>query len=424
MLIKNTVLPQANIYSSKFFFDKLEDRYQKRIAQIVKRKTALLSKRKNCNRITKDKSSEQMITPSTQEISIINNVSNISKSNIKKDESSYNTIILTSKPRTIERFLSSFKQRNINTTPNITNNFNMIDGDLYEKEVNISNLNDNENLFDNVSEKQKNKNENKNNFLNEKRGLKNSYIKKIIENEKKQKENNNIYQRNKYAIEYLSSSLDSFVEFKNKLVTKAKYNKNYFTLSYSQALFLDYNNLGSKKNEKEKNYNYEVNEIIKEENESYSPKANNKLYIGQSAIIPGTKKKNNKNNNRLNNKKMQNKSLYKTVEYNIGNNKSTVGGKSLNKKALINNCKLKIPKTKLSMEIRNKRKTNENKEYKEYKNNLNINDNQNNMKNTLSPKFIKLKLFLEDLNKKEIQKKIIDKNRKKSIKSKDIKITK
>ena len=86
MLIKNAVLPQANIYSSKFFFDKLEDRYQKRIAQIVKRKTALLSKKKNYNMISKDKSSEQTITPSTQEMSITNNISNISKSNIKKEE--------------------------------------------------------------------------------------------------------------------------------------------------------------------------------------------------------------------------------------------------------------------------------------------------------------------------------------------------
>ena len=98
-----------------------------------------------------------MITPSTQEISIINNVSNISKSNKKKEESYYNTIILSSKPRTMERFLSSFKRRNKDTTPNITNNFNMIDEDLYEKEVNISNLNDNENSLDNISDKQKNK---------------------------------------------------------------------------------------------------------------------------------------------------------------------------------------------------------------------------------------------------------------------------
>ena len=68
MCTKNTVLPQANIYSSKVLFDKLDDRNQKRIAQIVKRKNALFSKNKIYNTITKDKSSEKMITPSTQEI--------------------------------------------------------------------------------------------------------------------------------------------------------------------------------------------------------------------------------------------------------------------------------------------------------------------------------------------------------------------
>ena len=171
---------------------------------------------------------------------------------------------------------------------------------------------------------------------------------------------------------------------------------------------MDYNNnnLSSKKIGKEKNYNYEVNDIIKEENESYSPKTNNKLYIGQSAFIPGEKKKNEKNN-RLNNKKMPNKRLCKTVEFHTEiSNKNSIKGKSLNKKALINNYKLKIPKTKLSMEIKNKRKTNEIKQYKEYKNNLNANDNQKNMKNILSPKNMKLKLFFDDnINKKDIEKK-------------------
>ena len=47
---------------------------------------------------------------------------------------------------------------------------------------------------------------------------------------------------------------------------------------------------------------------------------------------------------------MPNKSFCKTVEY-----KNTLKGKSLNKKVLINNCKLKIPKAKLSMEIKNKK---------------------------------------------------------------------
>ena len=103
---------------------------------------------------------------------------------------------------------------------------------------------------------------------------------------------------------------------------------------------------------------------------------------------------------------MPNKSFSKTVEY-----KSNIKGKSLNKKVLINNCKLKIPKTKLSMEIKNQRKANENKEIKK----ILKNDREKSIKNALSPKFLKLKLFLYE--KKEIRKKS-DKEKLKKIKKK------
>ena len=406
MCLKNTVLPQANIYSSKILFDKLEDRNQKRIAQIVKRKNALLSKNKNFNRITKDKSSEQMITPSTQEFSLLNNISENSKSSIK-EEKYYNKILISPKPRIMERFLSSYKHSNKNKDPSdISRNFNIQEDDLYEKEVNISNLNDNDNFAESITEKQKNKNNNKIILLNDKQNKNTNNIKNLIDSDKNAKEKNNICQRNKYAIEFLSSNLDSFVEFKNRLVTKAKYNKNYFTLSYSQALFLDYNNLSNKKSGKDKNYNYEVNDIIKEENESFSPKIDNKLSIGQSATISCTKKKSNKKSIRLYDSKMANKSFCKTVEY-----KNTLKGKSLNKKVLINNCKLKIPKTKLSMEIKNKKKANDNKEIKKVL--KNDRHRQKSIKNALSPKFLKLKLFLGE--KKESNKNS-DKEKSKKIK--------
>ena len=404
MRVKNTVLPQANIYSSKILFDKLEDRNQKRIAQIVKRKNALLSKNKNFNRITKDKSSEQMTTPSTQELSLLNNISNISKSSIK-EENLYNKIIISSKPRTMERFLSSYKRRNKNKdSSDISRNFNIQEDDLYEKEVNISNLNDNDNFAESITEKQKIKNNNKIILLRDKQNKNSNNIKKVIDSDKNTKEKNNICQRNKYAIEFLSSNLDSFVEFKNKLVTKAKYNKNYFTLSYSQALFLDYNNLSNKKSGKDKNYNYEVNDIIKEENESFSPKIDNKLSIGQSATISCTKKKSNKKSIRLYDSKMANKSFCKTVEY-----KNSLKGKSLNKKVLINNCKLKIPKTKLSMEIKNKKNANDNKEFKK----VLKNGRQKSINNALSPKFLKLRLFLGE---KKENNKNSDKEKSKKIK--------
>ena len=397
MFLKNSVLPQANIYSSKILFDKFEDRNQKRMAQIVRRKNALLSKNKN-NKITKD--SEQMITPSTQEISNFTNnniILNLSKSSIKE----CNKLISSKKPRTMERFLSSsFKYQNNNNSTNKNNNFKIVDEDLSEKEVNISNLNDNDSYFENFKEKGKSQNNSKFIIVNNKNNNQNNNLSNLNNsnnNDKKAKEKNNMYQRNKYAIEFLSSSLDSFVEFKNKLVTKAKYNKNYFTSSYSQALFLEFNNLCNKKYGNEKKYEYDVNDIIKEENESYSPKQNNKLQEGQTSAILCSKKKNNlKNSVKFAMNKAPNKSFCKTYD-NFTGNKKDFREYSLNKNVFINNYKLKIPKTKLSLEIKNKRKTFENKEYK---NEIDIDKK----KNQLSPKFIKMKLFSDDINKRESNK--------------------
>jgi len=413
MCIKTSILPQANIYSSKTLFDNLEDRNQKRIAQIMKRKKALLSKNKNLNTTTKDKSSDEMITPSTKEISTINNnILNLSKSEIKQTESE-NKLFSSVKPRK-EIFSLSFKLENKSIdTLNEGNNYGTYNHDeLIEKEINISNLNDNENCIDdiNIYDKDKiNTKKKKRISLNDKFPNKINNIKIINENsdsEKIKKEKNNIYERNKFAIEFLSSNLVSFVELKNKLVTKAKYSKNYFTLSYSQALFLDYN----KKSEKERAHNYEVNDIIKEENESFSPKSIDKIYLGESNTMSSKKKKKEKISIKYNSK-FQNKSFCKTEENNLEQNKNLVKEYTFNKKSLINNHKFKIPKTKLSMEIRNKRKTFEKKECKNY---LDINNRQKSMKSgILSPKFLKMKLFLEQIHKLENNKyKVKDKSKK------------
>ena len=414
MCIKTSILPQANIYSSKTLFDNLEDRNQKRISQIIKRKKALLSKNKNLNTTIKDKSSEEMITPSTKEIStnINNNILNLSKSEIKQIETD-NKLFSSVKPKK-EIFSLSFKLENKSIdTISEGNNYGINHEELIEKEINISNLNDNENCMDdinNIYEKDKmNIKEKKRIILNDKISNKINNIKRMNENsysEQMKKEKNNIYERNKFAIEFLSSNLVSFVELKNKLVTKAKYNKNYFTLSYSQALFLDYN----KKNEKEKAHNYEVNDIIKEENESFSPKSIDTIYLGKSNTM-STKKKNPEKNTIKFNSKFQNKSFCKTEENNMEQKKNLIKEYTFNKKSLINNHIFKIPKTKLSMEIRNKRKTFEKKECKNY---LDINNRQKSMKcGILSPKFLKMKLFLEQIHKFENSKnKYKDKSKK------------
>ena len=403
MYIKNSIFPQVNIYSSKTLFDNLENRNQKRIAQIMKRKRLLTSKNKNTNLNTtiKDKSSEQMITQSTQEASTNqnNNKFNLSKSDIRQDNY-YNKVLCTSKTKAIERFLSSFKNDNkINDSIYISHNFNINNENLAEKEVNISNLNDNENFLEtnnaNEIDKDKSKSQNKRNKLNEK--LNNKYNFKKINKNEKMNQRKNICQGNKYAIEFLSSSLDSFVEFKNKLVTKAKYDKNYFTLSYSQALFSDYNNLDNKKFGEDKINGYEVNEIIKEENESCSPNDKSSLKQSIKVNIP---KNNNKKIKRKFNNKMPNKSFSKTVENNyMGHNKNLMKRYSFNKNSLKNNNKLKIPKCKLSFEMESKRKEYENKEHQ---NLLNINNKQKNFKKSiLSPKIKNLKIYLEQIKRKD-----------------------
>jgi len=405
MYIKNSIFPQANIYSSKTLFDNLENRNQKRIAQIMKRKRLLTSKNKNTNLNTtiKDKSSEQMITQSTQEASTNgnNNIYNLPKSDIRQDNY-YNKILCISKPKTIERFLSSFKNNDNKITDSIyiSHNFNINNDNLAEKEVNISNLNENDNYLEvyNINEKDKDKPKSQNKRMNLDDKLTNKYNLKINKNENIN-QRKTICQGNKYAIEFLSSSLDSFVEFKNKLVTKAKYDKNYFTLSYSQALFSDYSNLENKKFGDDKINDYEVNEIIKEENESCSP--NDKFSLKQS-IKMNLPKNNNRKSTRKYNNKMPNKSFNKTVENKyMGLKKNLIKEYNFNKNSLINNSKLKIPKCKLSLEIESKRKTYQNKEYQSL---LDASNNkQKNIKNKiLSPKLKKLNINLEQIKKKEI----------------------
>jgi len=405
MYIKNSIFPQANIYSSKTLFDNLENRNQKRIAQIMKRKRLLTSKNKNTNLNTtiKDKSSEQMITQSTQEASTNgnNNIYNLPKSDIRQDNY-YNKILCISKPKTIERFLSSFKNNDNKITDSIyiSHNFNINNDNLAEKEVNISNLNENDNYLEvyNINEKDKDKSKSQNKRMNLDDKLTNKYNLKINKNENIN-QGKTICQGNKYAIEFLSSSLDSFVEFKNKLVTKAKYDKNYFTLSYSQALFSDYSNLENKKFGDDKINDYEVNEIIKEENESCSP--NDKFSLKQS-IKMNLPKNNNRKSTRKYNNKMPNKSFNKTVENKyMGLKKNLIKEYNFNKNSLINNSKLKIPKCKLSLEIESKRKTYQNKEYQSL---LDASNNkQKNIKNKiLSPKLKKLNINLEQIKKKEI----------------------
>ena len=404
MFLKNSILPQANIYSSKILFDNLEDRNQKRIAQIMKRRNALLSKNKNLNRITKDKSSgDHMKTPSTQEISNNTNNSNLdlSKSYIKYDNY-YEKILKSSKPKEIGQLLSSFKIKNKNVnSENISRNFNIVEEDS-EKEINISNLSEKENHLDKPNDKEKMEIKIKKKKLNKNNNSKTSIDKNGQNEDKNIKEKNKISQKNKYAIEFLSSSLDSFIEIKNKLVRKAKFNKNYFTLSYSQALFLDNNNYNNNSElelercGKGRIFNYKVNDIIKEENESYSPKKNNKkIKMEQSNAMRFIKRENEAISMKINDS-LPNKTFCKSIKKNkIYADELNNNNYNNSKNKLINNCKLKIPKIKLNIELKNKRVLDKNK------NNIDKTKKQKE-ENEFSLKLIKIKPFIEkDNNKKE-----------------------
>ena len=50
MLVQEESLPKPNIYSSKVLFEQVDSRNKKRMAQMLKRKTALSAKNKSINK--------------------------------------------------------------------------------------------------------------------------------------------------------------------------------------------------------------------------------------------------------------------------------------------------------------------------------------------------------------------------------------
>ena len=205
--MKRNLFPKVTIYSSKLLFDQNDDRIKKRMAQMLKRKKVISEHKNSKIEKTKENISEEIISPSTQDYTIQNNIK-----------------------------ISFDNSNDINET---------INSQLYDKEVNLSDISDLHDSNKNLAED------------------KNSYAYK-----------------NKFALAYLSSHLNSFINFKNRLKSKINYENNYYTESYSLALF---NNL-----ETESTLNkYKVNEIIIEEKESNTPK--------KIPIKNNTKKNYNKN---------------------------------------------------------------------------------------------------------------------------------
>ena len=315
MLAREDSIPKVNVYSSKILFEQMDNRNKKRIAQMLKRKTALSARNNNSKEREENKSpiKSPLVSKTNKKndlliINILHNNdidNNIDNSDYDKDlvcdtklESNETNkikknLIYDSTIRNLDfsPIISNntlFHENNNyynNSSTNNSNNNSLINRDSQEKEVNISNL-ENDSI-DNII------------INNENNNLEEDYINLNKDNDKLvsksqynydhdddnnilNKEERKIKEENEYAIKYLSSSSDSFVQLDNHLVAKAKAQGGQMTESYFQALFPE---LVSNYDKSVKQKNYEVSEIIKEEREFESPFSKNNYFTKKSSKI-------------------------------------------------------------------------------------------------------------------------------------------
>ena len=292
MLSLKEPIKMHNSCSYKLLFEKLEDRNIKRITQFAKRKTTLSTKQKG-----KDKNK------------IIENKNNPNKKEVKINEKDviniFNLIIngYNNEIKIEKNIIDNIDNLNINfskkpplilnnkafTLKNTINNNN--DNNQIKNSKNNSLINQNKNINNN------NKNLlNNSNLTNENANINYDINKEVnISNLEEEKESisNNIHklnENNEFALKFLSSSNDSFVQLGNNLITKAKIQKNYFTESYSQALCCDLENDIKKFNIKK----LDDIETIKEEKEADTPlnkKNKNKINSENSNRLFSMRKK-------------------------------------------------------------------------------------------------------------------------------------
>ena len=398
MLVREDSIPQVNVYSSKILFEQVDNRNKKRMAQMLKRKTALSAKHND------NKEKEKNISPMKSPIILKTNkeddllIINLeTKKNINNnfDNSYFDKELLTDiklesdntnkikkhlicESNIVDNSNTFFNENNNyynNSSTNNSNNNSIINRDSQEKEVNISNL-ENDSLDDIIINKEDNNLEedclNLNNE-NEKILSKSLYNYDHDDDNNLSKEEKRIKEENEYALKYLTSSSDSFVQLDNHLVAKAKAQGGEMTESYFQALFPD---LINDTNKSLKSKNYEVIEIIKEEKEIDSPfgKTN---YISQISSkinrISLDKKIESKNDNLIKNPKKEKNSLVKTKS-----------------NALLINKRIKINTEKSRKNIENK--TLLGKKYKSVSNfNIIKEGAQNKVKKTKIIKNVKIK---------------------------------
>ena len=299
-MVQEDSLPKANIYSSKILFEQVEIRNKKRMEQQLKRKTALSKKNKpkeqNCNNSLKTTINSPKNEQSMQDLLFINvirdkeiitnntlspNDKNIiidikidseldkEKENEKDKEKeilsqNFNNMIKLDNSSGVSNIINENNNYYNNSSTNNSINNSVLLKDSQEKEVNISNL-DNESIEEIIINKDREDEEDTNKV---KTSNLYDYDKDDDSNILINKEENKIKEENEFALKYLSSSSDSFVQLGNNLVARARAQGGDMTDSYWQALFplLNFDN-----NKSLKNKNYEVTDIIKEEKEFDTP---------------------------------------------------------------------------------------------------------------------------------------------------------
>lgn len=289
MLGREEILPKANIYSSKILFHQINSRNRKRIEQILKMKSIISTKKKllntnyqklpqSCSPIrpqNEEKISQLLIinVSKEDEININNSISThyygkkekekeINLLNKNLDNSNDNIKVDCSSP--LSNNIMENNYYNNSSTNNNSNN-SIFYKDYKEKEINISNLDD-----DSIKEIIVDKNNNQENEYNNNKILKKNNIYNYYKYDDNllNKEEQRLKEENEFALKYLCSSSESFIQFDNNLVAKAKAQEGDITESYFQALFPQ---ISYDANKCSKNKNYEVDEIIKEEKEIETP---------------------------------------------------------------------------------------------------------------------------------------------------------
>ena len=420
MLVREDSIPKPNIYSNKLLFDQGDNRNKKRIAQMLRRKTALSSKKEKRDN---EKSISPIKSPIIQKINKKEDsvVIDLNKKNYVNNNDIDNTVCekdVTSENKLENEDMNDIKKHFIhestiinldcspvlsnnaifnennyynNSSTNNSNNNSIINRDSQEKEVNISNL-DNESVEDIIINKEDNNPEeeclNINND-NDKFLSKSLYNYDHDDDHILNKEEKKRKEENEFALKYLTSSSDSFVQLDNHLVARAKAQGGEMTESYFQALFPD---LMLDSNKQMKNKNYEVTEIIKEEREIDSP-------FGKTNYFSKNSSKTSRTSLDIGNIKRLKKSLAKTKsnvllpkkkKNNINNNNNKKNKNNKNDMSSnANNETLKFKKYKSVSNFKNIKKViiNNNNEIKKNKN-----EQKQTKKLIISSSFLNLKM--------------------------------